>query len=82
MRFIEELSETTGISWWDENRKRINEAIQWYNEFVENGTRSPELIIAKVDQIRRFGQKNEFSRWQFDILNDIESRVAIEGKRR
>ncbi len=75
VKFIEEVSEQTGISWWDENRRKLNEAIRWYNEFIGTHNRSSEMVLAKVDQIRRYGESNDFSDWQYDILNEIESKV-------
>jgi hypothetical protein len=78
IEFIEEVSEDTSIGWWNENRRRLNEAIKWYNEYVENKNRSAELVLAKVHQIRKFGETNEFSRWQFDILDEIESKINRE----
>jgi len=75
MEFIEEWSETTGIGWWDENRKKLNEAIRWYNEFIEKKNRTSEAVLAKVDQIRRYGNNNGFSRDQREELDNIEYRM-------
>ena len=76
MKFIPEVSESTDILWWNENRKRLNEAIRWYNEYVENRNRPAEAVLAKIEQIREYGTKNEFTDWQFDILDDLRNMLV------
>lgn len=76
MKFIPEVSESTDILWWNENRKRLNEAIRWYNEYVENKNRPIEAVLAKIEQIREYGTKNGFANWQFDILDDLRNMLV------
>ena len=76
MKFIPEVSESTDILWWNENRKRLNEAIRWYNEYVENRNRPIEAVLAKIEQIREYGTNNGFANWQFDILDDLRNMLV------
>jgi hypothetical protein len=79
MELMLDVSDTTGISWWDENRRRLNEAIRTYNVYIEGLLKgiavTPYYPLAKVEQIRKYGKANEFSGWQFDVLDEIERRL-------
>jgi Zn ribbon nucleic-acid-binding protein len=66
MKFMPEVSEATDISWWTENRKKINEAIKCYNSFAE-GNRERNFVLTKVNQIREYGTRNDFADWQYKI---------------
>ena len=78
MEFIVEVSEIADISWWVENRKKLNEAIRYYNQYME-GTRNRETVLAKAIQIKAYGEQNTFAYWQLQMLDDIIDRVQSRG---
>ena len=71
---IEPLELGTGIDWWDENRKAINVAINEFNKYqLGQSDYGKNMIIALIKDIEEYGSKgyNEFSGWQFDLLNEM-----------
>ncbi|TPG68634.1 hypothetical protein EEL31_08945 [Brevibacillus laterosporus] len=68
----------TGISWWDTNRKRLNEVITCFNDWqtvhrFDNFER--EVVIARISSCRKYGAYNSFSKWQYELLDEMENWV-------
>ncbi len=67
--FIEEWDENTGINWWDENRKRLNEVIKEYNQHMEKSL----IITAKAEHLLKTLKDGNYG----EDLNKIIDRLRI-----
>ncbi|WP_124115421.1 hypothetical protein [Paenibacillus xylanexedens] len=77
-KLIEELDTDTGIDWWNSNRERVNVVIRSFNDW-QITHRFDEwegrVVIAKAEACERYGESNDFSCWQYEILSDIKDFV-------
>lgn len=76
LHIIEELEVNTGIDWWDENRRRINKVISEFNNW-QTKSRFDEfekqVVLARIEACRKYGNEHDFSDWQYDLLNEMET---------
>jgi len=75
MYLLEEIEVNTNIDWWNRNREKLNNVIRKYNNWQtidKFDEHEKDVVLAMIDSCRRFGEDNEFSDWQFDILIDMK----------
>jgi hypothetical protein len=76
IKLLEELETDTGIGWWDANRRKLNEVIQCFNDWqVKHKFDSFEkdVLLARINACRRYGEENSFSGWQYELLDEMTS---------
>lgn len=77
LKLIEKADENTSISWWNENRKKINSIIDMFNDWQTvyrfNSFRK-KIVLARIDSLRKENEesKYEFSDWQLNLLTEME----------
>jgi len=79
IEYIEELDEDTNIGWWNTNRKKLNSVIQIFNDWQIKhrfDEFEKEVLIARIKACRKYGDNNDFSDWQYEILDDMEKFIA------
>lgn len=79
IKLMEMVDQNTGISWWDVNRKRLNEVMTAFNEWqVKHRFDSFELevLTARLKLCREFGDDNNFSDWQYALLDEMEEFIS------
>lgn len=79
IEYIEELDEDTNIGWWNTNRKKLNSVIQIFNDWqIKHRFEEfeKEVLIARIKTCRKYGDNNDFSDWQYEILDDMEKFIA------
>jgi len=79
IEYIEELDTDTGIGWWDTNRIKINSVIQIFNDWQVKhkfDEFEKEVLIARIKACRKYGDNNDFSDWQYEILDDMEKFIV------
>jgi len=72
---IERLDTDTGISWWDANRRRLNDVIHKFNEWqtvhrFDDWER--QVVKAYIELCERAGEDLDFSDWQFELLTEMK----------
>ena len=75
IKLIEELDTDTAISWWNTNRKKINSVIQHFNDWQikhQFEDFEKQILIARIKACREYGQENDFSDWQYEIMDNME----------
>jgi hypothetical protein len=78
IKLIEPVRTDTNIDWWNDNRIRLNEVIAVFNNWQTEhkfGDFEKEVLKAKINLCREFGNNNDFSEWQFKMLDEMESFV-------
>lgn len=81
IKLFEELEVDTDISWWNENRSKINEVIKLHTNWQLKHRQDryyAELVIAKVESVRVWNEdkgNGKLSDWQVEILDDIKTHV-------
>ena len=79
IEYIEELDEDTNIGWWNTNRKKLNSVIQIFNDWQIKhrfDEFEKEVLIARIKACRKYGDNNDFSDWQYEILDDMEKFIV------
>lgn len=82
IEYIEELDTNTGISWWDENRRRLNSVIQCFNNWqikYRFDEFEKEVVIARIKALRKYSEERDdrsFSDWQYEILDKMEEFIV------
>ncbi|WP_336761529.1 hypothetical protein [Paenibacillus sp. USHLN196] len=77
-KLIEELDTDTDIDWWNSNRERVNLVIRSFNDWQTTHRFDDwegKVVIAKAEACERYGERYDFSSWQFEILDDIKEFV-------
>ena len=75
IKLIEPVRTDTNIDWWNDNRIRLNEAIAVFNNWQTEhkfDDFEKEVLKAKINLCREFGNNNDFSEWQFKMLDEME----------
>jgi hypothetical protein len=75
IKLITYLDTDTSIDWWNGNRKRLNEVIERFNKWQTDyrfDQWEMKVVKAMIVSCRKYGEKNNFSDWQFEILDEIE----------
>lgn len=81
IKLFEEIDTDTNISWWNENREKVNTAIKMCNDWQINHRQDryfAELTLAKINSIRVWNNDrgdSELSDWQVEILDEIEEHI-------
>lgn len=81
LHLINNVDENTGISWWDENRKKLNELIRDFNDWQivhRFDMWQLKILEAKIDMVKRYSDEAgdaSFSEWQLDIIKEIEDHI-------
>jgi hypothetical protein len=81
IKLFETIKEDTGISWWDENRRKINEVIKMCNDWQIEHRQDryyAELTLARINSIKAWSSdqdNRELSGWQIEILDEIEEHI-------
>jgi hypothetical protein len=78
INLMELLETDTSVDWWNSNRQKLNEVITSYNDWQtirRFDDEEKENLKTKIKLCREFGNKNHFSKWQYEILDDMESFV-------
>jgi hypothetical protein len=84
VKIMELLNADTDISWWNANRARLNEVITSFNEWQTKHRFSSfqkKVLEEKIRLCREFGDQNDFSDWQYDILDKMESFIKTYSER-
>lgn len=74
-KIIDLLETDTNVSWWDENRSRINRVIKEFNNFqleYQFDEYRAKIVKAKIKLCREYGKENNFDDWQYEILDKME----------
>ena len=79
IKLMETLETDTGIIWWDRNRNRVNEVINAFNDWQlihRFNEFEKEVIKAKIKLCYKFGEENNFSDWQFELLDEMKQFIT------
>lgn len=76
IKLLEPHDTNTDISWWNANRRRLNDVIYAFNAWQTQhrfDQWEKEKLQAQITLCRQFGQDNHFSDWQFETLDEMEA---------
>ncbi len=82
LHLINSVDENTGISWWDENRKKLNELIRDFNDWQivhRFDMWQLKVLEAKIDMVKKYHDEAGdgcFSDWQLDIIKEMEDHIG------
>lgn len=75
---LEEADEDTQISWWNANRKMLNEIIRAFNEWQLRGfsIHSRYVVEALLNRCEQSAESNNFSDWQMETLSQMRQHLS------
>ena len=80
IKFLEKSNENTSIGWYNINRNKVNLVIDKFHEWQlvdKFDAFQKEVLLGMIMFTRKFGEEQDFSKWQFDILNEIEEHIKF-----